>query len=643
MYEDNFDNRNGDMENLDVGVDFFLPSSVTEKFQEMFYEESGEEDTLPQNNGNKDKNMRVTFDDLIIGRPKKHSRETHSENTATKNRLLNGTSIQNKTGPNQTDQQESNLRQNSKAKEKNIDSSSLKSKSEKNKKPNTTICSSTGMNLKLHSPEMSLYKRLNGLPPQRHEIKKISGKKDMKSKKTIVVNTKQKAKNLPITEPKLKTSPNKKDVVCINNDQSTKNENKLSRTENKTEKDGGEDMIIKTKARQKINFIAANKNLHKKSTIEIITSNSKQQKIEEAKLPIVANCKRNYVDEKLNQKGEIKHDIINLDSKNLDPKKNRVQKSDETDNLKEKLNSNSKTTVSNKNHVIASDVHNIAKEKVVQPVRKGIVKEIKSAITKIEQPKKNNMRTLTAGNELSSKNNFINGEILPTNVKSKNNKVRVRPVISAQLVQPKKESSKPKSTSARKEESFDVRNLQAIDKCSKTKEPSESLKVRHHITKEAIHSPSINELKTQPTSFPFILGQSTSKTYNVRAAIQQTMSMIMRSPAETLRRSSFSEMLNVSSKASTLKTSVSCNSGRKVCPACVVRVDEEDNEPDDNPIDPWDTEYHSKRFIRCTCMPRNTVNFKTVMNQLLHDTSSSCILPTESYLVSRRNTIKRNS
>ncbi|XP_066907022.1 myb-like protein F isoform X2 [Halyomorpha halys] len=638
--EDNFEKRNGDIENLNVGVDFFLPSSVTEKFQEMFYEDSGEEE---QNNANKDKGMRVTFDDLIIGRPNKNSfvGETLLENTSSQNRSL----------IDETKEKVSHRRQKAKVKETFYDASSVHTKSENTKQP---VCNSAVMDLKLHSPEMTLYRKLSGLP-LKHEIKKNGGRKDIKSKKTTVANSRQKPKNI-IIDPKLKILPDKKNIVAFDNSKKSKTEARAPRTISNTEKDCGKDAMIKNENRLKNNFVTASKNLQNKSGIEIIASNAQPKKVEEVKLINDVNVKRGNFDEIYNIKEEVEHDnIVNSDSKNRVLNKNHVNnvdgqtnlkkksdskntisnknylnKEDDQSILKRKLNSDSKTTMSKKNPVLITDDKGIAKEKLSQPAKNAIINGKKPTTTKTEYLRKNTMRTLTENKELSSKHNSINSEIAPVNMELKTNKEQVRPSTFAHLVQPKKEPVKQKVLSARKEERFDVRNLHSLDKSSKTKEPSESLKGRQHLTKETIHSQSINEMKTHTVSFPFILGQSTSKTYNVRAAIQQTMSMIMRSPAETLRRSSFSDMLNVSSKASTLKTSVSDNTRRKVCPACVVRVDEEDCEPDENPLDPWDTEYHSKRFVRCTCMPRNTVNFKTVMNQLLQETSSSYILPTES-------------
>ena len=551
--EDKFEKNNVEIDNLNsTALDFFLPSV---KFQEIVCEDSNDEA-----NETYDKNKKVSFESMFTSAYKKHSlsNEKLTENKKKRNedpqnQYPNDNILKSEVIPISSKYTHNNIntfkrlinfQRKSKVKDRNCDIASIQTKSETTKKSKKEITNSIIENIKFHSPEMTLYKKLNTIPIKQ-ELKR-SGRKDIKQKNTPAINSKQKEKNIN-KDRKLKTVSEK---IAYSKQISNVESNKI-RIENSP---------------------------------HISTYSENYNKITNRKKIFENNVALNTQPKQVN--GVRRHHIIKRGEEDIKSSyMNHIQ-------------NDKRTSVNSKNHITINNYLNkTEKQELLLP--NGILRSEKVSKNPLSKREKYSAKEFSSHH--SPKNE--NEEVLNANVKLKNNNPSAAVV---ELPHVKKEFSKLKTISNQNDDKRNNRSPQTVNN-SKSKDNIENVKGKHNLSKETLCTQNITDIKSLTASFPFILGQSTSKTYNVRAAIQQTMSMIMKSPAETLRRSSFSKMF-ISSKESTQKSCSSYSSSRKVCPACVTRVDENEEDQDDIPIDPWDTEYHSKHFIRCICMPRNTVN-----------------------------------
>ncbi|KAF6206215.1 hypothetical protein GE061_017444 [Apolygus lucorum] len=123
-------------------------------------------------------------------------------------------------------------------------------------------------------------------------------------------------------------------------------------------------------------------------------------------------------------------------------------------------------------------------------------------------------------------------------------------------------------------------------------------------------------------AIPFIVGQSTTKSYHIGLNIQQTYSLFKQTPSITALKVSKivdNDQHSIQSRGRSTRTGYSGRSmstvrGRDTCPACGPA-------PDPSPeqlADPWavpqDEEGSAIRV--CTCLPKRIISFDQVLNQL---------------------------
>ncbi|XP_073972448.1 uncharacterized protein isoform X1 [Rhodnius prolixus] len=146
-------------------------------------------------------------------------------------------------------------------------------------------------------------------------------------------------------------------------------------------------------------------------------------------------------------------------------------------------------------------------------------------------------------------------------------------------------------------------------------------------------------------AIPFIVGQSTSRSYHIGLNIQQTMSLMKHTPSmPALKLGMEPSTGNISDKTSTFGSILSTSYYKmKTCPACATTkpfndggIDEYDDEELENVDDPWyvpqkDTwdkqNIANRKRARCTCLPKNVISFNQVLNQLFQKEGTAQIRP----------------